>query len=527
MRDAARCAGWIFAAHALCGLILLTPAYIRPDSVATYSYLRSMVFDRDLSFYNEWAMFGLTRNGVTFFSEVTPTGALANHWWIGTSMLAAPFYLVLRLFAGGSDGFFGAYGSLLAWSSVFFTAAAMWVACLFIRSHRAIAIIATVLGTPLFWYTFRYPLGTHAAGTLCVALIFASLFVEDRQSCLSGQTRLSVLHDGALVGLAAGLAIATRLQHFVLIPAIVTVAIVQRRTLRWWIEAISAGALPIAAQAIAWFAIYGTPLGPLTRGANLQGVTWMPFQHIALAEVLFSSYHGLLAWSPIAGVAIAGWVVGWRRNRDLALTCILMFAGEWLANGTFDRYFWGGMSFGGRRFVDLAVPFALGIAWFAERVGTWIAVAIVTPLVGWSVALMVAAQANTISLARYVSGSQLFAAVFSIETWRLTPLHTDRNWFVLLPIIVVAAVMFVLRRYAIVYAAIFVVAVAICAARTPACAPADIDLKKSARVGPLLDERRLLGDEVDWARARGDAARVRATSGEIAAIDRALVEISR
>ena len=124
---------------------------------------------------------------------------------------------------------------------------------------------------------------------------------------------------------------------------------------------------------------------------------------------------------------LIGWVVGWRRNRDLALTCILMFAGEWLANGTFDRYFWGGMSFGGRRFVDLAVPFALGIAWFAERVGTWIAVAIVTPLVGWSVALMVAAQANTISLARYVTGSQLFAAVFSIETWRLTPLHTDRN----------------------------------------------------------------------------------------------------
>src|SRR5438552_16997654 len=100
---------------------------------------------------------------------------------------------------------------------------------------------------------------------------------------------------------------------------------------------------------------------------------------------------------------------------------------------------------------------------------------------------MVAAQVNTISLSRYVSGSQLFAAVFSIETWRLTPLHTDRNWFVLLPIIVVAAVMFVLRRYAIVYAASFVVAVAVCAARTPAGAPAYVDVQKSARMGPLLD----------------------------------------
>src|SRR5581483_5177867 len=193
---------------------------------------------------------------------------------------------------------------------------------------------------------------THAAGALCVALIFASLFaVEDRQSCLSG----------SLVGLTAGLAIATRLQHFVLLPAIVVVGIVQKRRGWWWLSAIGAGALPLLAQGIAWYAIYGTPFGPVTRGANLQGVTWMPFQHIALFEALFSSYHGLVAWSPVVLVAIAGWALAPSRDRDLALACMLMFAGEWVANGTLDRYFWGGMSFGGRRFVELAVPFVLGI----------------------------------------------------------------------------------------------------------------------------------------------------------------------
>jgi len=515
-----RCAGWIFAAHALCGAMLLTPAYIRPDSIATYSYLRSMVFDGDLSFFNEWSMFGMVRNGVTFFSEVTPIGALANHWWIGTSILAGPFY-VLSLRFDGSDGF----GLVLAWTSVFFVAAALSIACIFMRSHRTLAIAATTLGTPLFWYTFRFPLGTHAAGTLCVALIFAGLFLGK--------------DGGALVGLAAGLAIATRLQHFALLPAIVIVAIAQRRRLGWWISAICAGALPIAAQGIAWFAIYGTPLGPLTRGANLQGVTWMPFQHIALAEVLFSSYHGLLAWSPVVAVAMIGWVAGWRRDRQLALACILMFAGEWLANGTFDRYFWGGMSFGGRRFVDLAVPFALGIAWFAERLRTWIAIAVITPLVAWSVALMVAAHANTISLARYVSGADLFAVVFNVDTWRRaasTPLHAAHNWPVLLVVAALTALFIALRRFAVVlavaYSAVFVVAVAVCATRTPKAAAESrvalrIDVKKSNRMGPLLDERRLLADEVDWARARGDAARVRATSNEIAAIDRLLSEINR
>ena len=36
-----------------------------------------------------------------------------------------------------------------------------------------------------------------------------------------------------------------------------------------------------------------------------------------------------------------------------------MFVGEWIANGTLDRYFWGGMSFGGRRFVDVTKPAGL------------------------------------------------------------------------------------------------------------------------------------------------------------------------
>src|SRR2546423_7995942 len=300
-----RCAGWIFAAHALCGLLLLTPAYIRPDSVATYAYARSMIDDGDLSFFNEWSAFGMVRNGVTFFSEVTPAGTLSNHWWLGTSMLAAPFYtLGLRL---ADDG------SLFAWASVLFVAAALWIACLFIESHKVLALLAASLGTPLFWYTFRFPLTTHAAGALTVALILAALFRSD---------------SGAAVGLSAGLAIVTRLQHFVLLPAIVIVGIVQRRPKQWWFSAIGAGMLPIAAQAIAWYAIYGTPFGPVTRGANLQGVTWMPFQHIAMLDVLFSSYHGLFAWSPVVIIAVIGWLVAPRRDHLLAFACGAMFIGE-------------------------------------------------------------------------------------------------------------------------------------------------------------------------------------------------------
>jgi len=499
-----RCAVWIFAAHALLGLVVLSPAFIRPDSVAVYAYAQSMVRDGDLSFFNEWSSFGMIRDGVTYFSEVTRTGALANHWWIGTSMLSLPFYIEGLRFADE--------GSIFAWCSVLFSAAALCIACMFITSQRTLALIATSLGTPLFWYTFRFPLGTHAAGALSVALIFAALFRSDR---------------GTATGLAMALAIVTRLQHVVLLPAVVVVGIVQRRPRKWWLSAIGAGALPIAAQAIAWYAIYGTPFGPVTGGANLQGVTWMPFQNIALIDVLFSSYHGLITWSPVAVVAIIGWCLAPTRDRHLALACILMFLGEWIANGTFDRYFWGGMSFGGRRFVDLAVPFALGIAWFAQRIQTWIAVVILTPLVAWSIALMVAAHAGTLSLSRYVSGADLFHAVTSVRT--LAPLHGS-DWRALVLVGVLAALLYQLRRLAIIYAAMFVAAVAACAFRTPAANAQwrdKIDMRRSMRIGPLVDERRLLSDEVDWARATGDPQRAAATSREIAAIDRLLAELNR
>ncbi|HUJ12903.1 MAG TPA: hypothetical protein VL284_03850, partial [Thermoanaerobaculia bacterium] len=155
----------------------------------------------------------------------------------------------------------------------------------------------------------------------------------------------------------------------------------------------------------------------------------------------------------------------------------------------------------------------------------------------WSVALMVAAHANAISLARYVSGADLVGAVFSASTWTKaasTPLHTDRHYLALVVVAFVGALLFALRRaaapLAVAYCAIFVIAVAISAARTPKAAAAwrtRIDLRKSMRFGPLVDERGLLADEVDWARATGHNARAESTSREIAAIDRLLAELNR
>src|SRR2546428_11336380 len=163
----------IAAALIIMAIIFLSPAYIRPDSVGVYSYLRSAVFDGDLLFFDEWNAFGLIRDGFPQFKEVTPLGTLANHWWIGASIASLPFY-IFTIFSG--NGFFGTSGWTLAWSSVLFTFVTLLIAALLIENRRAIALTAVLFGTPLFWYTFRLPLGTHAAGAMFVALaVYAGL----------------------------------------------------------------------------------------------------------------------------------------------------------------------------------------------------------------------------------------------------------------------------------------------------------------------------------------------------------------
>jgi hypothetical protein len=330
-------------------------------------------------------------------------------------------------------------------------------------------------------------------------------------------------------GLALGLAVATRLQHFVLIPAFVVLA-VRRRQYSGILRAAGGVLIGILPQAIAWYAIYGSPLGPLTSGANLGGTTWMPFQSFSFGAVLFSSYHGLFVWSPVVMLAIIGWFEGLRSHRDAATLFLLMFAGEWMANGAFDRYFWGGLSFGPRRFVDLAAPFAVGIAWFAR---SRLRIVLIAAATLWSCALTWAALSGNLSLSRYVSFADLLRSPFGIP--HPIQLHSPISDFgpSLAALCIVAAVAFLLflaRRFAIIYVVLVSLLLATMIPATRSRAREEmvhyrIQPRLAAHLGPLLDQRRLLGDEVDYLRATGRDPRN--TENEIAQIDREIAHLTK
>src|SRR5512135_2008959 len=89
----------------LISIPLLTPRVSASDEIEYFSYLHSVVFDRDLNFMNEYQHFcGLTpqecitsRFQETFIDKHTPTGLQINFGPIGSAVLWLPFYLIAHL----------------------------------------------------------------------------------------------------------------------------------------------------------------------------------------------------------------------------------------------------------------------------------------------------------------------------------------------------------------------------------------------------------------------------------------------
>jgi hypothetical protein len=530
--------------HLLAGFTLLAPGYIRPDSVGTYAFLRSAVYDRDLLFLNEWAMFGLiTEEGFAHFKEVTAIGTLANHWPIGTSILSLPFYLaavaVERAGSSDSGGFFGLFATTLSWTTVLFSLLTGWIGlrlmhacCPTLEAGRRLAVVvAVLLGTPLFWYSFRFPLTSHVSGALAIAVLTWLLI---RESELTPREAFSL-------GIVLGLAIATRVQHVILIPVVVFVVIGRGASVRAWVAGLAGGTLAFAPQMLAWWTIYGSPAGPLVSGATTTGATWMAFRTNSLGAALFSSFHGLFFWSPLTLLALAGWIFAALRRQRAATVVLLMFAAEAVANGFFDRYFWGGMSFGARRFVDLAVPYALGVAWFLLYAPRWMGMLAVSITTGWSTLLMAAALSGRLTLSRDVLPRDLVQLVMSSEIWRgmaRERLHSAASQPELLApvaggLLIVVAVSFVLgwlarhrepARVSAVVALVLVI-LATAALHRPTrerarTEPARFGLDPTlARLGPLHDQRKLFEHEAEYYRNRGRIREAAAVSRDIAEVD--------
>lgn len=364
----------------------VTPRIYASDEIQYFSYLRSLWFDGDLSFENEYRYFydrGIGRGEgfhATFLELETDTGRRPNFGTLGAPLLWAPFYavgdIVARLMrASGAnvevDGLSKPYIAAVAYGSACYGFLALLLgisAARRIDSLRRrggegsswpelLAGAIVWMGTPLLFYMYVAPPYAHAASAFAVAL-FLWIWLRVRETWPAG---------GVLaLGLAGALMAMVREQDAFLAlgPALdYALTALRRRAARDAFVLAAAGtvafALGFAPQLLAYDAINGYP-GPSKLVARK-----MSWQSPHALQVLFSPEHGFLFWTPVALLAIAGLaVLAFRDSPDLrrlGRCALLMVALQVYVSGSVDSWKVAG-AFGQRRFVAISVLLVIGLS---------------------------------------------------------------------------------------------------------------------------------------------------------------------
>lgn len=372
-------------------LPLVTPRIYASDEIEYFAYLRSLWFDRDLSFDNEYRAFhdsGIRPPGFyeTFIEPVTPTGVRRNFAPIGCALLWAPFYAIGHLaarslnalgYAVAADGYSAPYIRAVTYGSAVYGFLSLQLALLsvgrvlgrrLVTSDYA-AALAVWWGTPLLFYMYIAPPMSHATSAFAVAaFVWTWLRVRGRWT-IGGFAALGALAAlmamvreqdiffvaGPALDLAwTAMAPVKVAQGFS--PALSPPRLDPRRVARGLAAGAACFALVYLPQALAYLTLNGR-LGPSELVARK--MTW--YAPHAL-DVLASPEHGFLFWTPLGALAIAGLVWITRNTSHLVGACLLaMVAAQIYIAGSVESWTVAG-AFGQRRFVGLTAILVLGLA---------------------------------------------------------------------------------------------------------------------------------------------------------------------
>jgi hypothetical protein len=388
----------------------VTPRIRGADEIEYFAYLRSLVFDADLEFGNEYAYFhardeqGLEMFKRTFLDLREPqTGRHINFAPLGAALLWSPFYLLahggvtLASALGASvaaDGFSQPYVVAVCFASALYGLLGLLLVhealvrfAGIAEDAATLAVAGVWLSSPLVYYMTIAPAFSHAPSLFAVALV---IWLSAR---IAARGRSS-LADWVGAGAAVGLAGLVREQDalFGCVPAGVWLAEALRA--RNALDAAKkASAAALAAllvflpQLFAYRALNGS-FGPSRMVARK-----MSYASPHLLEVLFDPAHGLFAWSPLLLVATAGLLAGLLRRKGLLLgiLSVALLLQAWI-NGSLASWTQAG-AFGSRRFVSATAIFAWGLAhavlWLKPRLGRAGTAALLAVFVWWNASLMV------------------------------------------------------------------------------------------------------------------------------------------
>jgi hypothetical protein len=364
------------------------------DSPAYYVYARSLLFDGDLDFANEWQRWGYKEE------PLTATGKRHSLYAAGPAALWSPFIVLAHAYVrvGGAlglhghapDGYSEPYARAAALGTLVYGLAGAWLlgralAHAFGAKLAALAVLGTIACSPAAYYLFVNPTMPHG---LCFALAAVAVWAAEAIRRGGGRREWIVL------GASAGALMAVRWQAFVfvLLPVALGLVALRRGTARlsWLLAGAGAALLAFSPQMLAWKALYGQwvwlPDNNVVRGQ----FTRFDWSAPRLVDVLLHADHGLFVWSPALALALLGLLASLRRWGVIAAVGLLLFALTAYVNGSIGDWA-GSHSFGARRF-DVVWPFcAIGAAMVLrrmERAPLLGAAALVGLAALWNVGLM-------------------------------------------------------------------------------------------------------------------------------------------
>ena len=434
-------ASLVWVAIAVLSLPAVTVRIYASDEIEYFAFLRSLWFDHDLSFENEYQHFydqGIAATPdfhETFLERRTETGRRLNFATLGCALLWSPFYGIAdigtrtaRVFGSTTpaDGYSYPYIAAVCYGSAFYGLMAVLLSWRVARrigleGSALAAAMAIWIGTPLLFYTHVSPPMSHACSAFMVALfIFTWLEVRTRwswQGC-------------AWLGAIAALMAMVREQDafFVVGPAVDfivhavrriranpgTVGHDFRRFAVMAVAGVGTGLVAFIPQAIAYLSLNGR-LGP--SGIVERKMSWSAPHAL---EVLASPEHGLLAWTPLAALGLAGLLLlsttagsadAKRHTRWLSLCLVLMVAAQVYVAGSVESWTVAG-AFGQRRFVALTIFLTIGLAALlhvARERGVGLVVsALVGVCIWWNLGLMAQFGAGLMDRRRLELGRNIY-----------------------------------------------------------------------------------------------------------------------
>ena len=389
-------------------LPLVTPKIRGADEIEYFSYLRSMAFDRDLEFGNEYRHFyqrdpeGLAGFSATFLDRLEPqTGRHINFAPLGSALLWSPFYLLAHLgvlaargagSAVAADGFSAPYVAAACYASWLYGGLGLLVIHDALRRFGRVAdadagwaTAALLWASPLLYYMTIAPGFSHATSVFAVAaLVWTTLSAREA----SGQARWMA------VGAWGGIAALVREQDalFLAVPLGLVVADAARagkwRAAAWRAAVTVATAVAVFVPQLFVYRALNGAFGPsrlVTRK--------MTYSSPHFVEVLLDPGHGLFVWAPVllvAAVALAAVTVR-RRDAVAGVLLLALLLQAWI-NGSVESWTQAG-AFGSRRFVGATVVFAWGlaavVALLRARVGPVACAAALVLCAWWNVSLMI------------------------------------------------------------------------------------------------------------------------------------------